>query len=293
MKRLLVLVVAAVLLSACAGAHVISAVGPTQMNPSVRAAAELREHRAALKAHRLLRRIPLPAGARPTRVPSSLRTSDLGVSVLTEFAYVHRAVLVPKPLDAVARFVKENPVPGYENHTGALNSIGFDREPAHGWPMQRMYNVSFAPAGRHGWTVVKEEAAAAWLHPRSPKDGMPSGVREIDIRGGGVSEHVRDAAKIARIVRWFDALAPAPHVTVGCMAILSTRIAFVFRDAGGHALATASVPSQGTSTCNPIEFTRGARQTALVDRRFGKYALAARVERLLGVCFRDPTRKCR
>ncbi len=293
MKRVLLLLFAAVLLSACAGGHTTAAVGPTQTRVSVRAVAGLREHRATLKAHRLLRRIPLPASARPTRVPSSLRTSDLGVSVLTEFAYVHRAVLIPKPLDAVARFVKAHPVPGYQNHTGSLNSIGFDLEPAHGWPMQRMYNVSFAPAGRHGWTVVKEEAAAAWLYPRSPKDAMPGGVREIDIHGGGVSEHVRDAAKVARTTRWFDALAPAPHVTVGCMAILSTRIAFVFRDASGHALATAAVPSQGTSTCNPIEFTRGAQQTALVDKRFGKYAFASRVQRLLGVCFRDPTQTCR
>ena len=262
---------------------------------SVHALAGFREHRATLKANTLLRRIPLPAGARPTRVPSSLRTSNLGLSVLTQFAYVQRAVLIPEPLHAVAVFVKANPVPGFENHTGALNSLGFDREPAHGWPMQRMYDVSYAPAGRHGWTVVKEEAAAAWIYPRSPKEVVPGGVRKIDIHGGGVSERVTDPAKVARIVHWFDALNIAPPgVVVGCMLTLSTRLTLIFRGADARVLATATVPSEGSSGCDPVAFRVGGKQLApLIDHRFGKYAFVSRVQRLLGVCFSDPRRTCR
>ncbi|HEY2353907.1 MAG TPA: hypothetical protein VGH79_03295 [Gaiellaceae bacterium] len=234
MKRVLLLLFAAVLLSACAGARNISEVRPAQMHASVRAIAAFREHHATLKANNLIRRIPLPAGAHPTPVPPSLRTSNLGVSVLTQFAYVHRAVLIPKPLGVIARYVKANPVPGFENHTGSLNSLGFDREPAHSWPMQRMYELSYAPAARHGWTVVKEEAAAAWIYPRSPQEKVPRGVREIDIRGGGVDQRVTDRAKVAQIVQWFDGLNVAPSgVVVSCMINLSTQLNFVFSRRGG------------------------------------------------------------
>jgi hypothetical protein len=300
MKRLLLPASALVLvLTACgAGAKpapVATDRAPAPRPPSVKAVAAARKRVAAREAEALLDRIRLPAGARPTAVPASLRVSSLGVSVITEFAYVHRAWRVHEPLPVVASFVQAHPLRGFENSTGGEKpvSFGYDLPPAHGWPMQRMYDVELA--SHRGWTYVKTEAAAAWIYPRSPQESLPAGVREIDIRGDGVAQWVTDPVTVARIVHWFDALNVAPPgVVVSCMAELSTALHFGFRAASGAELASATVPSEEADSCDPISFSVGSTQFApLIDRRYGGYAFVSRVQRLLGVCFRDPRRKCR
>jgi hypothetical protein len=294
-KRTLPLLLLAALLSACASS---SAQTRQSRRPdiSVKAVAAGREHAAVRKADRLLAQIRLPAGARSSSTtPAALRTSNLGVSVITEFAYRHRVWKVREPLAAVTSFVRRHALPGFENHTGGESPVwlGYDQRLSGGRPMQRMYDVSLVRQG--SWTFVRVDAAAAWIYPRSPREVVPAGVREIDIRGGGVVRRVTAPAQVARIVRWFDALhVTPPGVTVGCMLELSTPVHFRFRTASGAELARAVVPSEGADGCNSIQLTIGGKQQMpLGDARFGKHAFVEKVQRLLGVCFRDPRRACR
>src|SRR5947209_2530692 len=152
--------------------------------------------------------------------------------------------------------------------------------------MQRMYAV--AVAGRGGWTFVRLDAAAAWLYPRSPREVLPSGVREIDVSSRQISRTVTAPADVARIVSWFGKLTVVPPGSGGvmCPLVLATRVSFTFRGARHALLATAVAPTGGADECDPISFTaRGKPQTPLIDTRFGKYSFAGRVEALLGVCF--------
>jgi hypothetical protein len=134
-------------------------------------------------------------------------------------------------------------------------------------------------------TYLRVDAAAAWIYPRSPREALPAGVREVDINGGGVERQVVKAADVARIVRWFGQMNVAPpNVTVSCMLDLSAHVTFSFRSASRALVARAVVPSGGATGCNPVTFTLGRKaQTPLVDTTAQPFA--RRVERLLGVCF--------
>jgi hypothetical protein len=146
-----------------------------------------------------------------------------------------------------------------------------------------------------GGTDLRVDAGVGWTYPRAPSEVVPAGVRDIDIRDGRLARRVRDQAKVARIVRWFDALDVAPPtVHIYCPLILAARVTFVFRSAGGARLASAIVPSRPANACDSIAFSiHGHRQTPLVDVTLGRRAFVNRVQRLLGVCFRDPRRACR
>jgi hypothetical protein len=151
--------------------------------------------------------------------------------------------------------------------------------------MQRLFTVT--AVAFHSSTVVRIDAGAAWIYPRSPREVVPAGVREIDIRDEHVARRVTDPAKVARIVRWFDGLnVTPPGVHVECMALIASRATFVFRSAGGAKLASAVVPSRPADGCDAISFSiRGHEQTPLVDGVFGRRAFVNRVQRLLGVRF--------
>jgi hypothetical protein len=159
--------------------------------------------------------------------------------------------------------------------------------------MQRMYAVALARHG--GWTFVRVDAAAAWNYPRSPREVVPAGVREIDVNGAGVKRTLTESRNVERIVRWFDRLnVNPPGDSVICAPTLGVPVNLTFRGAGHARVASAVVPSEGADGCDPITFAIGnAAQTPLIDSRFGKYAFSSHVERLLGVCFVDPARKCR
>ena len=262
--------------------------------PSVQAQAGARERAAEHKADAMLDRIPLPAGARATTsFPASLGRVNLGTSVITMFAYRHRVWKLREPLGLVMSFVKMKTLPGYRNSGGCgLTCLDFDREPVHGWPMQRMYAVALA---RHrGWTFVRVDAGAAWNYPRSPREAVPAGVREIDINGAGVTRTVTESGSVGRIVRWFDRLnVNPPGDSVICGIKVGVPVRFTFRGAGHARVASAVVPSESADGCDPISFGIGNEpQAPLIDYRFGKYAFSSRVQRLLGVCFADPARKC-
>ena len=272
----------------------VCAAGGFAAAPSVTSVAAAREQAANAKADRLLDRIRLPAGAHTTRtVPPSLRHVNLGTSVITMFAYRHRVWKLHEPVAAVVSFVKQHAVRGFRNDAGCgLTCLNFDQAPVHGWPMQRMYAVDIAR--QSGWTFVRLDAAAAWNYPRSPLEAVPSAVREVDIRGAGVVRTVTARSNVARIVTWFDRLnVNPPGDSVICGPNFGVPVTFTFRAAGRARVASAVVPSEGADGCNPISFSIGhTAQTPLVDYRYGKYAFSSRVQHLLGVCFRDPARKC-
>lgn len=300
MQRLLPLGTAFVLvLTACGAGHAsaprVTNTGLYVRHPSVKAVAAARERGAGRKAEKLLARVVLPRGAQPTRAPAGLRRGNLGVSILTELAYRHRFWRMREPLPEVVAFIKRHALPGFELGASASPpvSLQFDLPPVRGHPMQRLLDFELVSA--RGWTFLRVDAGAAWVYPRSPHEVVPAGVREIDIRGAGVNRTVADAAELKTIVRWFDALnVTQPGPAVGCPAELSSPVRFSFRATSGAELASAIVPSEPADGCNPIQFTIGGRtQRPLIDARFGRYAFVNRVQRLLGVCFRDPRRACR
>src|SRR5579871_6798439 len=284
MKRLVLLGVVLALVCAAAG---------SAAPPSVKAIAAARERVAARKAERLLLRVPLPAGAiRLSHVPVrdlGMTTPEAGVSVDTMGAERHGFWRVRQPVAFVIRFVEAHPVWGLTENGGAGLQDGAQtvRFYGQGSPMGRMVVVS--AVGDRGWTFIRVDSAVAWIYPRSPSEALPSGVREIDIRAGGVSRRLSDRAKVARVVRWFGepTVTPPTKYTTACDGpVFSATVTFIFRSASGAEVARASVPSGAAWACDPIEFfVHGKAQTPLIDIGAAKDAFVARVERLLGVCF--------
>jgi hypothetical protein len=294
MKRLLPLGIALlVLVMACAAGT--RPVAFRLHHPSVKAVAAARRREAGRKARRLLHRIVLPSGAHRIRQPGGvdiLSRSGLGTSVLTEFAERHAFWHLPATLSRVVAFVRSHALPGFDQASSSRSvggqrpvyrSLDFYGRPTRGRPMQRLFTIT--AVALDGATVVRVDAGAAWIYPRSPREVVPAGVREIGIRDEHVVRRVVDRAKVARIVRWFDALDVAPPgVHVDCMPILASRATFVFRSASGARLATAVIPSRPADGCDSIAFSiRGRRQAPLVDGAFGLRAFVNRVQRLLGL----------
>jgi hypothetical protein len=301
MNRLLPLGTALLVVTACAAAtrsapHAVD-VGLRVRHPSVKAVAAARKREAGRRAEKLLHRVVLPPGASRARQPAGvdvLSRPGLGTSVITEFAERHGFWRVRAPLSQVVAFVKAHSLPGFDQLSSSQSvaderpvyrSLDFYGPLLHGRPVQRFYTVT--AVALHGATTLRVDAGAAWIYPRSPREVVPAGVREIDIRDERVVRQVTDRAKVARIVRWFDALDVAPPgVHVECKLIFASRARFVFRSASGAKLAAAAVPSRPADGCNSIAFSiRGRRQTPLIDAVFGRHAFVHRVQRLLGVRF--------
>jgi hypothetical protein len=301
MKRLLPLGTVLLVVTACAAgtrsAPPAVDVGLTVRHPSVRAIAAARKREAGRKAEKLLNRVVLPRGARRIRQPAGvdvLSRSGLGTSMRTEFAQRHGFWRVPARLSTVAAFVKSHPLPRFEQPSSAgsvqgerpvWRSLDFDGPLVEGRPMQRLFTIT--AAALHGSTFVRIDAGAAWIYPRSSREVLPSGVREIDIRDEHVVRRIVGRGKVGRIVRWFDALnvvPPGAHVI--CGALVASNVRLTFRSASGGRLATAVAPSRPGDGCAPISFSiRGNGQTPLIDAVFGRHAFVHRVQRLLGVRF--------
>jgi hypothetical protein len=305
MQRLLLLGTALVLgLSACGGTRkpAVPVGNVSETVPGVQTIAAERRREAGRKAERVLRRVVLPRGAsrlrrRPPGGGNVLDTSWLGGSVLTEIADRHALWSVRRPLTWVVAFLKAHPPPGFKlDSSAAVGAPGppnaiedFSGRALAGRPVQRLLSMALARIG--GRTVIRVDAGAAWIYPRSPSEIVPSAVRAIDVMGAGVSRHLGDPAKVGRIVRWFDALnvVQPGTTTVHCRLVIASKVHFVFRSASGLDLASAVAPSAPADGCYPIQFTIGRRpQTPLVDRTTGRGAFIRRVQRLLGVRFRPP-----
>jgi hypothetical protein len=305
MKPLLLPATAFVLvLTACGGSHkaalTVDEGPPIVPVRSVHSIAATRRREASLKAERLLRRVVLPRDAvRVRRLPAHssevLLTSQLGTSVETKLADRHAFWTVRRPLSAVDRFLKAHPTAGLtwggdgsDGGPGPPNAIeSFYGRLVGGRPVQQV--LSFALARERGRTFIRVDAGAAWVYPRSPREVLPAGVREIDISGGRASRHATARTKVARIVHWFDALnivqpgQGAVHCAIGPLY----DVKFLFRSGSGAELASAIVPAGPTDGCDPIRFTLGGHpQTPLIDSTpgQGKFFIA-RVQRLLRIRF--------
>jgi hypothetical protein len=309
MKRLLLLGTAVLLvLTACGGSHKSAVLlGPIPASAPVRsvhAIANARRREALREARKLLGRVVLPSGAiRLRRLPRDAHGGDdvlghswLGVSVSTKFAETHAFWRVGLPLSRVVRFLTAHATAGLrwgssarDGGPGPPNEIeAFYGRLVGGRPVQRL--LSFAVVRLAGRTVIRVDAAAAWIYPRSPREVVPAGVREVDIEGGGVSRKVRDSASVARIIRWFDALnvVQPGQGRVGCRIGAPYHVPFVFRSSTGAKLASAIVPSEPADGCDAITFKiGGTQQTALIDATPGGHkAFVDRVQRLLGLRFK-------
>lgn len=209
------------------------------------------------------------------------------VSILTETAWRFAFRRVRMPLESVFAFLKAHPPAGfrYIGGGGLYRSLDFDNGGM--GSRERLLTVDLARLADR--TVMRLEAGVPWIDPRSPREVVPAGVRELDIRDRHVRRNVTKPANVVRIVRWFDALNVVPGTIVSCVAASATRVTFVFRSAHGAALAGAVAGGSPANGCSPVEFTIGGkRQIPLVDSSFGRDTFLNRVQRLLGLRF--PTR---
>jgi hypothetical protein len=160
------------------------------------------------------------------------------------------------------------------------------------------------PAGRHrlvtrvvdetiaalpGRTVIRVEAKVAWVYPRSPREVVPAATSKIVVHAPKFSRTVTDPAKVARIVRWFDALPVSPPgLVLACVGLSLADITLSFRSASGRRLAYARVPAPAAGPCYPIGFRIGGRaRKHLIDQPYAE-SFARRVERLLGFRIATP-----
>jgi hypothetical protein len=306
MKRLLLSGIALVLaLTACDEAQVA---GGVQRRPdasparvSIHTLATARRREAERKAERLLRRVVLPSGAIRVRHPPAgssdvLLRSGLGVSLLTKFADRHAFWSTRLPVSAADSFVKAHPTAGLKWGSGGSEggpgappnaTEDFDGRMVGGRPVQRMESIAMVRL--RGRTFIRIDAGAAWVYPRSPREVVPAGVREIDI-ADVISRRVTAPRQIALISSWFDALNVVPPGlgAISCPLIDAPRVTLDFRSASGSKLASAIVPSRPSWACDAISFSiRGHTQTPLVDSTPGQdKAFVDRVQRLLHVRFR-------
>jgi hypothetical protein len=147
---------------------------------------------------------------------------------------------------------------------------------------QRLLTVDLARLG--DGTVMRLEAGVPWIDPRSPREVVPAAVREIDVRNGHMTRTVTTPAKVARIVRWFDALPVSPPgVAVPCPLALGPDVTVSFRNARDETLAVASLPPSFAWICSSIAFSIGGKaQQPLVDRPHHP-SFVRRLQQLLGL----------
>lgn len=299
MKRALLLLLAAPLLSACASSHASGSseidYGPHIQRSSVTPIAVRRERRAGRDAEALMRRVPVPLGSvrlwhQPPGDANDLSHSGLGVSIVEMTADRYSYWQLPGSGEALLAFEKRHILPGLHEVGGGSSQTArfaeFDGPSVGGRPMQREVSLTIVPlAGR---TILRIDAGVSWIYPRSPSEVVPSGVTQIGIRNFALARRVTDPGEVARIIRWFNGLnVDQPGPFVNCFAVADSNVSFVFRSKSGKRLATANAPSVPATGCDTIRFSIGGkRQISLIDARSGRYAFINRVERLLGVHFR-------
>lgn len=290
MKRSLLPAGALVLVLTACGAGVRSAPRVTEVGarlPSVDAIAVRRERAATRTADRLLREFVPPPGARrlrerPDRTPQLLRW-PAAHGPGGEVADAHRFWSVPKPLRVVVAFVRARWPRGLERRA-RWGTAGTRRFVALTSPAaNRVFDVMVVRlAGR---TALRVDVQVGWVYPRARSERVPSSVREVVVRAPHVFLKVTSRGKVARIVRWLDALpvlAP-PDLPVACPAVRVAEIALTFRDARGARLARARVPAAWAGLCDAIGFTIGGHRRRPLTDRIHHPSFAARLQHLLGV----------
>jgi hypothetical protein len=234
-----------------------------------------------------------PPGSRRIRAPKGyggvLRNS--GPSGYGETVDLTRFYETDSALRPVVTDVKAHGPRGFTlNQSGVSprppwnQTLSFSSPAGHARPSNRWLNVTVDQLPKR--TIVRVDAEALWIYPRSRTQMLPAGVRTIDVRAPKVSLQVTNPDEVGRIVRWFDELEvqqPGAGIPL-CPLVAGPSVRMVFRSVGGVPLARAFLPATPASICSEDEFwIRGKLQTPLVDRTFGRSAFIYRVERLLGV----------
>jgi hypothetical protein len=288
MKRLILVGAAlAVVVTATASANPSSR--------SVKSIAAGRRQAAGRAAEKLLRSFVAPPRARvlrhrPSGAGSLLSRGQLGIFLFAELAKRHAFWQVRAPIDSVVAFEKAHVPGGFVLASSGRTSgrprnveLEFDGPVADAHPPRGLLGVAIVQL--RGSVVLRVDAGAAWIYPRSPLERVPADVREVDLTASHVSRHVKDPAKVSEIVRWFDALNIVQPGTerISCPLVLRRSVKLAFRSATGAILARAVDPAGSASVCDPIEFNiRGHQQTSLIDG-FRRPSFAYRLQRLLGV----------
>ena len=295
MKRLLLPAGALVLVLTACGAGAKPAPRVAEVGArlsSVRVVAARRERAAMREAKRLLREFVPPPEAHRDRArrdhAAVLHRSAPGL--LEETVDAHRFWSVRKPLAVVLSFVRAHDPKGFRRmgtSYGARRPRAVIRtlaRPASRYlrPTRLLDETLVALPGR---TVIRLDAEVAWVYPRAPTEVVPSATRTIGVRAPGVSLTVRNRAKVAWIIRWFDALPISPPgIAVGCPLPAPAHTTLSFRNADGTALARAGVPLYPpANVCNPIGFAIGGKRLQpLVDSDRGS-SFILRLRRLLNL----------
>jgi hypothetical protein len=254
--------------------------------PSVAVVAAQRKEAARREAGQVLRVFAPPPGARPTAEPQGyggvFRWS--GQKPLGEVVDVHRFWSVQKPLAAVAVFVRTHRPRGFTS-SGATYGSSAPHYLSWSFTSSPSRYLDVTAVALPDRTVLRVDALALWIYPRSPSETVPSATREVVVTAPKVSRKVTSPAKVAQVRRWFDALPVSPPgIVLACPLELSGgRIRLSFRSAGGAWLAEAIVPSRAASVCDPIGFRTGGHvRKPLVDHARGP-SFVQRLQQLLDV----------
>lgn len=246
------------------------------------------ERAAQRDAATILRRAVVPTGSRRLATPPN---RDLGSASsqpgTTALADVHAIWKVRESFGAVSAFESAH-VPhgakpagnGFASGPTRSVQLMFSFPALHGRVSSRQLIVDVTPLGR-GWTGIRVDAQDVWIVAREPGEKLPAGVRAVEVRSAdkALVRRFTNAAEVARIVRWFDALPVVQPAVYHCPAIVfSPSVTLVFLGRDGAVLATVAGPyGNGLSgPCNPLDVRiRDVAQKPLVGGRFFR-----RVERL-------------
>jgi hypothetical protein len=205
---------------------------------------------------------------------------------------------VPGGWQAVLAFVHAHPPQGsHEFTSGSGEAYGRQTSASitFGWPTSpgelRTRQLSVQVITRPGnTTLLRADARAAWISPRSATERVPNGVREIDIQRSRprsaptLSLRVTNPSEVHALIAAVDRLPILQPGPISCtmIGVNEPQISFGFRDApGGRVLALASERAgsrEPTSGCDPMSFSiRGVAQTPLLEGP----RVVAEAERLL------------
>jgi hypothetical protein len=226
-----------------------------------------------------------PGSRRVAKPPNALLAHAASIPGTPTLVDLHRIWKVRMSGDAVVAFERAHRPHG--SRIGETGSGDQSQQIAFSFPAlgrrvsSRELVLNIVPLAS-GWTGIRIDAQDVWVVARSRGEVVPGGVTMIDIRKGSLLVHRVSAPwKVARIIRWFDALPLSPPGVYHCPAMTARlRERILFR--GGpemQVLARASAMPFGAASgpCNPIAFGVDGHSFPALDG--GRFLI--RVEKLL------------
>src|SRR5579884_3482191 len=199
-------------MAALASILLLLAVAAARAAPPTTAANRLAARR---DAGRLLGRVLLPAGARPLASPPPALRSPFqraGTPAVVDERALWQA---PQPLAQVLAFERAHRPRGSRlvlEGTGtdasgrSISGLGFAWPALPGRLSSRILLVA-ATSRPDGSTALRVDAQVVWVVARSPREAVPAGARQVDLREGRRPPvRFTAPAEVARIVRWLDEL---------------------------------------------------------------------------------------